>query len=88
MAYERVLRKLHKMGLSKKSMHWMRSYLIDRSQQLQVYDQLSEQIKTVLGVRKGSLLDPIRAIPFRVDVYEQVPCFWRSCLPASSMCVA
>jgi len=76
------------MGLSKKSMHWMRSYLIDRSQQLQVYDQLSEQIKTVLGVRKGSLLDPIRAIPFRVDVYEQVPCFWRSCLPASSMCVA
>ena len=52
-------RKLHKMGFSKKSLQWMRSYLTDQSQNVQVNDRLSEQIGTDFGVPQGSVLGPI-----------------------------
>ena len=60
-AYETVLPKLSKMGFSKKSMEWMRSYLTDQSQYVQVNYRLSEQIGTDFGVPhvQGSLLGPI-----------------------------
>ena len=52
--YETFLCKLHKLGFSKSSLHWIVSYLTDRTQYVQIDDRSSERKMCLLGYLRDS----------------------------------
>ena len=57
--HEVLLRKLEHLGLSERSLRWLRSYLADRQQSVLINGELSEPCTITLGVPKGSILVPL-----------------------------
>ena len=58
-AYETVLKKMHKVGFSKSYLRWVTSYLTERKQFVQIDDKLSSTIEVALGVLQGFILGPV-----------------------------
>ena len=58
-AYETVLKKMHKVGFSKSYLRWVTSYLTERKQFVQIDDKLSSTIEVFFGVPQGSILGPV-----------------------------
>ena len=58
-AYETVLKKMHKVGFSKSYLRWVTSYLTERKQFVQIDDKLSSTIEVFFSVPQGSILGPV-----------------------------
>ena len=58
-AYETVLKKMHKVGFSKSYLRWVTSYLTERKQFVQIDDKLWSTIEVAFGVPQGSKLGPV-----------------------------
>ena len=54
-----LLEELHRIGVRGDALHWMSSYLTDRTQCVSVDDQLSCEIRLQHGVPQGSVLGPV-----------------------------
>ena len=55
-----LLKRLEKFfGISGSALHWLSSYLVDRSQQIKLDDTLSPKVTLPFGVPQGSVLGPI-----------------------------
>ena len=54
-----LLEELHRIGVRRDALHWMSSYLTDRTQCVSVDDHLSCEIRLQHGVPQGSVLGPL-----------------------------
>ena len=54
-----LLRKLEHLGLSKRSLRWFRSDLVDRQKSVLINGELLEPLTSTLGVPQGSILGPL-----------------------------
>ena len=57
--HERLLMKLHKIGISTAAWTWFESYLTKRSQFVRIEDAISDPLPLNFGVPQGSILGPV-----------------------------
>ena len=57
--YEILIKKLHKLNMSKEFLYWLIDYLSDRSHHVAIDDKISSNLTCGFGVPQGSILGPV-----------------------------
>ncbi len=65
-----LLKKLSKLGVNDTALDWFKSYLSDRTQQVDINGNLSNRLKISYGVLQGSILGPILFLCYINDIYS------------------
>ena len=63
-----LLQKLQSLGINGKLYAWVKSFLLDRSQQVSVNGFLSEKVHVKSGVPQGSVLGPLLFLVLMSDI--------------------
>ena len=70
--HERLMLKLSELGIARKLLEWIRSFLIGRRQRVRVDGVMSEWIEITSGIPQGSVFGPILFVIFTYDMPGKV----------------
>jgi hypothetical protein len=69
-SHELLLKKLYKLGICNTSLDWFKSYLVNRSQRVEINEHLSNVLNISCSVFQGSVLGPILFLCYINDIFN------------------
>ena len=69
-----LLQKLYAIGFSKRTVNWFKSYLSNKSFEVNIGNDVSEPASVPCGVLQGSILGPLLFLIYVNDMSQAVEC--------------